>query len=142
MVNDTQPAFVFDLVQRSLGSLKDKKIAALGLAYKPDVDDLRESPALDVVRLLQDAGAIVKAYEPFKPNAKLPGISTVPNLDLALQDADAVILLVNHSELRNLTPERLAALTPARVLIDTVHAWACKDWAGAGFKMYALGVGK
>jgi len=142
MVNDAQPKFVFDLVRRSLGSLKDKKITALGLAYKPDVDDLRESPALDIVRLLQNAGACVKAYEPFKPNAKLSGITTVPTLDLALQDADAVILLVNHTELRGLTPEKLTALTPARILIDTVHGWADKDWFSAGFKIYCLGVGE
>ncbi|HEX7541151.1 MAG TPA: nucleotide sugar dehydrogenase [Anaerolineales bacterium] len=141
-VNDAQPKFVFDLVQRSLGSLKNKKIAALGLAYKPDVDDLRESPALDIIRLLQNAGACVKAYEPFKPNANLPGITMVPALEVALQDADAVILLVNHTELRSLSPERLATLTPARVLIDTVYGWAGKDWAGAGFKIYYLGVGK
>lgn len=140
-VNDAQPQFVFDLVQRSLGSLKDKKIAALGLAYKPDVDDLRESPALDIIRLLQNAGAIVKAYEPFKPNANLPGINTVPTLELALQDADAVILLVDHTELHNLTPERLTVLTPARILIDTVHGWTGKDWVGAGFKVVCFGVG-
>jgi UDP-N-acetyl-D-mannosaminuronate dehydrogenase len=84
----------------------------------------------------------VKAYEPFKPNAKLSGITTVPTLDLALQDADAVILLVNHTEFRNLTPEKLTALTPARILIGTVNGWAGKDWAGAGFKIARLGVGE
>ena len=78
-VNDAQPHFVVDLVQRALGSLKGKKIAALGLAYKPDVDDLRESPAVEVVHLLQDAGAEVKAFEPFKPAAGLPGIRCGPD---------------------------------------------------------------
>jgi UDP-N-acetyl-D-mannosaminuronic acid dehydrogenase len=141
-VNDAQPQFVFDLVQRSLGSLKGKKIAALGLAYKPDVDDLRESPALDVVRLLQNAGAIVNAYEPFKPNAKLLGITTVPTLECALKEVDVVILLVNHTELRNLTPERLSALTPARILFDTANAWVDEGWASEGFEMYRLGVGE
>ena len=52
----------------------EKKIAVLGLAYKPDVDDLRESPANEVVHLLQHEGAQVKAWEPFKPDANLPGI--------------------------------------------------------------------
>ena len=142
MVNDAQPKFVFDLVHHLLGSLKEKTIAALGLAYKPDVDDLRESPALDVVHLLQDAGACVKTYEPFTPNAKLPDITMASTLALALQDADAVILLVNHTELRDLTPEKLAKQTPACILIDTVHGWTGKDWIGAGFKYYCLGVGE
>ena len=140
-VNDSQPHFVLELVQRALGSLKGKKIAALGLAYKPDVDDLRESPAVEVVRLLQDSGALVKSFEPYKPGAELPGINAIPTLEGALAEADAAILLVNHSGLRDLTPEKLKSLTPARVLIDTVNGWAGRDWAGAGFKIFRLGVG-
>ncbi len=139
-VNDSQPHYVLELVQRALGSLKGKKIAALGLAYKPDVDDLRESPAVEVVRLLQDAGALVKAFEPYKPAAELPGIDTMPTLEGALADVDAVILLVNHSVLRDLTPDKVKSLTPARVLIDTVNGWAGKNWADAGFKLFRLGV--
>ncbi len=156
-VNDTQPHFALDLVKKALGShstalrqarggssgqaLKGKKIAALGLAFKPDVDDLRESPAAEVVHLLQEEGALVKAFEPFKPEG-LPGITCVPTLAAALKDADAVVLLVNHTELRTLTPEKLAALTPARILIDMVNGWAGKDWQAAGFKIFRLGTGK
>ena len=141
-VNDAQPHYVVELVERALGSLKGKKIAALGLAFKPDVDDLRESPASEVIHLLQKEGAVVKAFEPFKPDADLPGITAVPTLEAALKEADAVLLLVNHTSLRALTPEKLAALTPARILIDTVNGWAGKDWAGAGFHVFRLGVRK
>lgn len=140
-VNDSQPHYVLELVQRALGPLKGKKIAALGLAYKPDIDDLRESPAVEVVHLLQDAGAFVKAFEPFKPAAGLPGINEVTTLEEALVEADAAILLVNHSGLRDLTPEKLKSLTPTRVLIDTVNGWSGRDWEGAGFKLFRLGVG-
>ncbi len=139
-VNDSQPHYVFDLVQRALGSLKGKKIAALGLAYKPDVDDLRESPAVEVVHLLQDAGAVVKAFEPFKPAAGLTGINAVPTLEESLADADAIILMVNHSGLKELSPEKLKSITPARILIDTVNGWAGQDWESAGFKFHRLGV--
>ena len=141
-VNDAQPHYVVELVERALGSLKGKKIAALGLAFKPDVDDLRESPASEVIHLLQKEGAAVKAFEPFKPDADLPGITAVPTLEAALKEADAVLLLVNHTSLRALTPEKLAALTPARILIDTVNGWSGKDWAGAGFHVFRLGVRK
>jgi UDP-N-acetyl-D-mannosaminuronic acid dehydrogenase len=141
-VNDGQPHFVLELVKKALGSLKGKKIAALGLAFKPDVDDLRESPAVEVVHLLQAEGATVKAFEPFKLDADLPGVTAVSTLDDALKNADAVILLVNHTELRTLTPEKLAALTPARILIDTVNGWAGKDWQAVGFKVFRLGVNK
>jgi UDP-N-acetyl-D-mannosaminuronic acid dehydrogenase len=141
-VNDGQPQYAVGLTKRALGSLKGKRIAALGLAFKPDVDDLRESPAVEVIHLLQKEGALVKAFEPFKPDADLPGVASVPSLAAALGDAEAVLLLVNHSELRALTPETLAALTPARVLVDTVNGWAGRDWAAAGFKLFRLGVGR
>lgn len=142
-VNDAQPGFVVELVKKALGqNLFGKKIAALGLAYKPDVDDLRESPAAEVVHLLTKEGASVKAFEPFKPEAGLPGIDASPTLELALKDADAVLLLVNHTEFRQFCPETLEDITPARVLIDTVNGWDGKDWASAGFKLFRLGVGK
>lgn len=140
-VNDLQPQFVVETVKKALGALTGKQIAALGLAYKPDVDDLRESPAVEVIHLLTKAGAIVKAFEPFKPAAVLPGVDTVPTLKLALQNADAVLLLVNHSQLRQLDPVALRALTPAQVLIDTVNGWDGQDWAAQGFTLVRLGVG-
>jgi UDP-N-acetyl-D-mannosaminuronic acid dehydrogenase len=141
-VNDAQPHYVVELTRRALGSLNGKQIAALGLAFKPDVDDLRASPATEVIHLLQKEGAAVKAFEPFKPDADLPGIAAVPTLEAALKEAEVVVLLVNHTELRALTPEKLASLTPARILIDTVNGWAGKNWEGAGFVIHRLGVRK
>ncbi len=140
-VNDAQPEFVAALVRKALGNLAGKRIAALGLAYKPDVDDLRESPAVEVVHLLQKEGALVVAYEPFKPGAQLPGVTARPSLAQAAADADALLLLVNHTEFRQLSPQSLKELTPARVLIDTVNGWEGKDWAGSGFRLFRLGVG-
>lgn len=141
-VNDAQPQFVVEKVRQALGrNLNGKRIAALGLAYKPDVDDLRESPAVEVAHLLQTEGALVKAFEPFKPNNGLPGIDSAPTLEAALQGADAVLLLVGHTQFRALSPAQLAALTPARVLIDTVNALAGKDWESAGFCLWRLGQG-
>jgi UDP-N-acetyl-D-mannosaminuronic acid dehydrogenase len=141
-VNDGQPQFVAELVTRALGGLQGKKIAALGLAYKPDVDDLRESPANEVVHLLQKQGAQIKAWEPFKPDAKLPGITMSPTFEDAVKDADAILLLVKHTEFSNLIPAELAELTKARIAIDTVNSWDMAQWQSAGFQLVRLGVGK
>jgi len=142
-VNDAQPHFVVEKARQALGGdLNGKRIAALGLAYKPDVDDLRESPAVEVVHLFQKEGAIVKAFEPFKPENGLPGIDSAPALEAALAGADAVLLLVGHSQFRSLMPAQLASLTPARVLIDTVNALAGRDWESAGFCLWRLGDGR
>lgn len=140
-VNDLQPVFVVETIQKAIGELRGKKIAALGLAYKPDVDDLRESPAVEVIHLLTKAGAIVKAFEPFKPAAVLPGVDSVQTLELAVKDADAILLLVNHTQFRQLSAESLKTITPARILFDTVNGWRTQDWAAHGFTLFRLGVG-
>ena len=138
-VNDSQPHFALELIRRAAGSLNGRKIAALGLSFKPDVDDMRESPAVEVIHLLLAEGVTVKAFEPYKPDADLPGITTVPTLGAVLQDADMVILFVNHREFRGMTPEKLAEMTPARILVDTVNGWADQDWKSAGFIIHSLG---
>jgi UDP-N-acetyl-D-mannosaminuronic acid dehydrogenase len=138
-VNDEQPHFVVKRVQEALGGLNGKRIAALGLAYKPDVDDLRESPAVEVVHLLQQEGAQVQAWEPFKPHAQLKGIVMSPNLEDALKDADALLLLVRHTEFTRLNPAEIAEKTAARIAIDTVNGWDREAWQKAGFQFHRLG---
>ena len=138
-VNDQQPHFVVDKVKEALGDLQGKKIAALGLAYKPDVDDLRESPAVEVVHLLQKAGAAVKAWEPFNPNAKLKDIDIASSLNESIQDADAILVLVKHTEFTKIKPKKLAADTKSRVVVDTTNVWDMATWEQNGFKLYRLG---
>jgi UDP-N-acetyl-D-mannosaminuronic acid dehydrogenase len=141
-VNDGQPQFVMDLIKDILGDdLHGTRIAALGLAFKPDVDDLRESPAIEVAKLLAEAGALVRAYEPYKLNADIPGIHSAATLEDAIGGADLILLLVGHRELKELDPRDLQKLTPARLAIDTVGGWEELSWTKAGFKIIRLGVG-
>lgn len=140
-VNDTQPHFVVNTLKRAMGSLNGKKIAALGLAYKPDVDDLRESPANEVIHILQEEGAQVLAWEPFKPDADLPGIHMAKNLNEAIIESDAILLLVNHSEFQSIDPATLAKNTRAKFVLDTVNGWNTETWAKAGFTVRKLGGG-
>jgi UDP-N-acetyl-D-mannosaminuronic acid dehydrogenase len=141
-VNDEQPLFVVEKARQALGDLNGKKIAALGLAYKPDVDDLRESPAIEVLHLLQREGAQVKAWEPFKPDAKLKGVEMASSLDSALHYADAILLLVRHTEFVQFDPNEIASKTKARVVIDTVNAWSSDEWQRSGFQLHRLGDNK
>jgi len=140
-VNDGQPDYVVRLVRNVLNSLPEGKVAALGLAFKSDVDDLRESPAIEICHKLVAGGTRLVAYEPYKPDFQQEGLETVTTLAAALDGADALLLLVGHAALRNLTPEVVAQLTPARVVIDCVNAWARKDWEPYGFKIFHLGDG-
>ena len=139
-VNDSQPHFVLSIVERILGpDLTGRRIAALGLAYKPDVDDLRESPAVEVAGLLAKAGAKVKAFEPFKPEQRYNGFDTTNTLSDALADAELVLLLVGHTQFRSLTPDQIASLTPARIIIDAVNGWSEERWSQAGFDIQRVG---
>jgi UDP-N-acetyl-D-mannosaminuronic acid dehydrogenase len=141
-VNDSQPHFVVELVKRALGDLTSKRIAVLGLAYKPNVDDLRESPAIETAVLLTKAGARVTAYEPYKTDYQQSEFKSAPSLEKAVEKADALLLLVAHDELCNLDPAKVASITPARVVIDTINGWSPAAWETAGFKMFRLGVRK
>jgi len=138
-VNDAQPVFVVSLAERILGSLSGKTIAVLGLAYKPDVDDLRESPAIETVHLLQKAGATVKAYDPYRLG-EFPNINTQPRLDLALVDANIILILVAHTQFKSLDIEHIKTVSCARTILDTVNI-VSSEWKVAGFNVYQLGNG-
>jgi UDP-N-acetyl-D-mannosaminuronic acid dehydrogenase len=141
-VNDAQPEFVVGLTEKALGVLTGKRIAVLGLAFKPDVDDLRESPAVEVAYRLSKAGVTVTAFEPYKPEFVHEGIVVCSTIEETVKGADAILLLVNHAQFRSIDSSILKKLTAATVIIDTVNGWNLKDWKLAGFKCYRLGDGK
>jgi len=140
--NDDQPAYVIKKIESCLGRLQGKKIAALGLAYKPDVDDVRESPAVEVVHLLQKSGAQVYAWEPFKPAATINNVQSTKTLEEALGNCDALLILVKHTQFSELDPLEISKTTSARIVIDTVQALNAEQWNNAGFQVFVLGNGK
>lgn len=143
LVNDAQPKFVLKLVEQELGGdLAGKQIAVLGLAYKPDVDDFRESPAVEVARLLQQSGAKVIGYDPYFRDQVIDGLDLTASLDQAVQNADLLVVLVAHQELKQLDPTSLSNRTRARKLLDTVNLGQFWSWEKAGFKVRRLGVGE
>jgi UDP-N-acetyl-D-mannosaminuronic acid dehydrogenase len=137
-VNDQQPEFVTGLIQQATGELSGKTIAFLGLAFKPNVDDLRESPAVELAHHLIDAGATLYAYEPYRLNAGLPGITQVKSLEAALIDADLVVLAVGHDQFKALDPRQIREKTKAQLVFDAVKGWEKAPWETAGFQFYGL----
>jgi len=139
-VNDDQPRFIVDLVRRAMGeNLSGRRVAVLGLAYKPNVDDMRESPAVEVAHLLAESGAEVKAFDPFKPELEIAGTQVAGSLEEAIVDAEALVLTVGHDELRTLDPRKVAEMTPARLVLDMIHGWDVEAWQQAGFTVKGLG---
>jgi UDP-N-acetyl-D-glucosamine dehydrogenase len=125
-INSEMPAFVVRKVADCLNDdgkpVKGSRVLVLGVAYKKDIDDLRESPAMDVIRLLQEKGARVDYHDPFCPVIKDDGHTPVHNLplrsvpltDAVLAEADAVVVVTDHSEVDYGRVARLA-----RLVVDT-----------------------
>ncbi len=141
LTNDSQPAFALELIERALGGLTGRRVTALGLAFKPDVDDLRESPAVQVVRGMVAGGASVATYEPHAPAVRVDGAEGFSSLEAALAGAAAVVLLVDHAAFRRLDPADVAAAMTGRIAVDTRGVWDRQAWRSAGFRLHVLGVG-
>ena len=139
LVNDSQPGHVIQSISDLVGELEGKQIALLGLAYKENVDDLRESPAVEIALKLVARNAIVKAYEPNKPDFHLPGASVYAEIAPVISTADLIVVLVRHQEVISLDPYDLAKITPARLVYDAIHAWDSAIWRQAGFDVRFLG---
>ena len=139
-INDHMPQFVVELVQSVLTSVKKPVVAALGLAYKANVDDTRESPSVTVIRLLQSIGYEVRAYDPYVKNSPVMGASS--SLDEAVTGADCLLLLTNHRQFESVVPIEIGKKMRHRKLIDTRKALRHADWREAGFEVYLLGNGK
>lgn len=103
-INSHMPEYVAERINRALNekkkSLRDSKILLLGVAYKRDIKDVRESPALDVIKLLQNAGAEVKYNDPFVPSIRMDNsvMKSVKLTKLLLQNSDCVAVLTDHSD--------------------------------------------
>jgi len=141
-VNDGQPSFTVEWISRTLGDLKGKRIAALGLAYKANVDDLRESPAFEVAGLLAKQGAEVFTYEPHALEVTAPGCMAKASLEDVLKEANAVILLVDHRSFLEMHPGWIKEHMTGRIAFDTRGQWEKESWEAAGFEFHVLGVGR
>ena len=141
-VNDSQPEFVIARLKSMVGTLQKRTIAVLGLAYKADVDDVRESPAVRIAHLLEAEGARLSIWEPFRASGSVNGLELAPSLSAAMSSADVVLLLVAHTAFRQLTPAAVAPMTSARLVLDTVNAWNGPEWSAAGFTVHRLGDGR
>ncbi|WP_431234807.1 UDP-glucose dehydrogenase family protein [Mycolicibacterium psychrotolerans] len=124
------------------GSLLGANVAVLGAAFKPDSDDVRDSPALNVAGLLQLNGATVNVYDPkaMENSQRLfPTLNYSTSALEACDRADAVLLLTEWQEFVDIDPDELAQTVRARVVVDGRNCLDTARWTAAGWKVYALG---
>jgi len=122
-INLGMPRYVVSLVQNALNehkkAIKGSKVLVLGVAYKPDIDDIRESPAVDVIGLLKQKGAEVIYHDPFVAKLVEDGIEmeSVPDLLEAVSTSDCVVIITNHSDY-----DYGSILDAAKCVVDTRNA--------------------
>jgi len=142
-INQRRRTRTVDLIREMAGgTLEGVRVAALGAAFKPNSDDIRDAPALDVARMLQAEGAIVRVYDPEAINnarASYPELSYADSLDDAVINADVVALLTEWQEFRDADPDHLGTLVAQRCVVDGRHALDADDFRAKGWEYRALG---
>ncbi|MFD0684176.1 UDP-glucose dehydrogenase family protein [Actinomadura fibrosa] len=142
-INRRRRARTVDLVRELLGGeLSGKRIAAWGAAFKPNSDDIRDAPALDVARTMHGLGAHVRVYDPVALDNARQAYPELRYGDSALdaaEDADVVVLLTEWSDFRRIEPDALARVVRHKRIVDGRHALDAAQWRAAGWEYRALG---
>ena len=142
-INQRRRDRVVDLALRSLGDrMPGARVVVLGAAFKPNSDDIRDSPALDIAHRLHQLGAQVSVTDPKALGAvarRHPDLATEPDLHRALRDADLVLLLTEWAEYAGIDPSAAAGLVRRPAIIDGRNALDPARWRAAGWTYQGLG---
>ena len=142
-INRRRRSRTVDLVRELPGGRLDgKRIACLGAAFKPNSDDIRDAPALDVARTMHGLGAYVRVYDPAAlDNARraYPELRYGTSAMDVAQDADVVVLLTEWAEFRQIDPYAMGEVVAHRRIVDGRHALDAEAWRAAGWEYRALG---
>jgi UDPglucose 6-dehydrogenase len=125
-------------------SLSGKVIGILGLAFKPNTDDMREAPAVEIIHLLENEGAKIQAYDPqASENARkeLPGINLCDDPYKMAEGADALVLATEWNEFKALDFEKIYRLMRTPVLVDGRNLWDSSHLRKLGFTYFGVGQG-
>jgi len=145
-VNDDRKAGMVDRVERAIGGdLKGKRIAVLGLAFKPNTDDMRDAPSIPLIEALLERGAEVSAFDPVareQAEKIFTGIEFAANAEQAAADADALVIVTEWDEFRALDLKRIAGMLRGRVLVDLRNVYDRDDAQAAGLAYYGVGRGR
>jgi UDPglucose 6-dehydrogenase len=142
-INQNQRKRAVQKVEKALGGLKGKTIGLLGLSFKPNTDDTRDAPALDIARMLLDSGAVVQAFD---PQAMEVSKKEIPQLQLrknpyeTAEGADALMLATEWNEFKSLDFERIKANMKGSVILDGRNIWDGTELYEMGFTYFGMGV--
>ena len=143
-INRNQRRRVLLRLRKALGGLDEKVIGILGLSFKPNTDDIREAPALELIHLLENEGAVIQAYDPqAMDNARqvLTKTRLVKTPYEVAAGADALVLATEWNEFKQLDFERVAQLMRGKLILDGRNQWDADRLRALGFTYYGIGRG-
>lgn len=146
-INDTQPIRMITILRKVLGTLKNKKIAVLGLSFKPNTDDLRESPSIPVIKMLLENGAIVVCHDPMVNSLKQKSelydmnITLEKSVEEALKNADGALVMTAWDDYRKITPEFFKKIMKSPIVIDGRRIYEKNKFLSAGITYKGVGLG-
>ena len=133
-------------ILKKLGTdLTNKKVSILGLSFKPETDDMRDSPSLDIIPILQKNGITISAYDPVAMNeAKklLKNTEFSNDLETCLQNSDALVILTEWNQFRGLLPDYLSKYMKGNILIDLRNALDPENFINSNFNLVQIGRGR
>lgn len=140
--NDYQRRAMIPKIEKLVGDLGGKNIAVLGLSFKPETDDMRESPATDIIREMQKRGAKIKAFDPVamdEAKHSLPDIEYATDEYDAIKDADALVIVTEWNQFRALDMEKVKSLLKSPKIADLRNIYEPQDMKDMGFEYVGVG---
>ena len=141
-VNDARKKAMADKIIKAMGgSVAGRRIGVLGLTFKPNTDDMRDAPALDIVPALQAAGALIQAYDPEGHEARqlLRDVEFMPGPYEAAQDADCLVIITEWDQFRALDLDRVKLLMRAPLVVDLRNVYPPAEMRARGFDYRSIG---
>lgn len=136
-INNSMPNYVMQLLRGILKEVEGTTITLLGVAYKGDVDDTRETPALKLIKLAENEGFTVKIHDPFVKEFEYE----ILDLENASRNSDCLVVVADHTRFKDMRPEQVSSLMRSRNILDCRNIIDRDQWRDAGFKVKIIGDG-
>ncbi|MFW6130786.1 MAG: UDP binding domain-containing protein, partial [Atribacterota bacterium] len=134
-INDFMPNFVLSMTREMVEGISKPQITIFGVAYKGNVDDTRETPAMKIIKLAENEGIEIKCYDPHVEEFEYELYS----LEKAVKDSDCIVVVTDHKDFSKVKPESIKNKMRTKNILDTRNIIEEDRWKRAGFKVKTLG---
>ena len=141
-INDSQKKLLVKKIKDALWLLKDKQIGILGLSFKPNTDDLRSAPAIDIIRQLQAEGSKIKAFDPQsmdKAKDILPGVKLCKDVYETARNSDCLVITTEWNEFKKLDLVAIKKIMRQPIIVDGRNIYDPQEMLNSGFRYIAIG---